>query len=248
MRALSLGYRHLETAPIYLNEQAIGEDIKESGIDRDDLFITSKIPPHIKTYDGTLRVAKKSMDALGVTYLDALLINNPVPWGKEDEDFSQQNIDVWRALETLYDEEVVASIGVSNFDIKDLEPVMASARVKPHINQLGIFIGHTLDDIRSYCVSRHITIQAHSPLARGRLLHMDVLIEEAKRLHIRPASLALSYVASKGAFPIVKASSQAHLEENLKGVVALPDVLVRRLDGIDRDVRDYMPPGATRIL
>jgi diketogulonate reductase-like aldo/keto reductase len=248
MLALKLGYRHIETAPIYMNEQAIGEAIKASGIPRDALFITSKIPPHVKTYDGTLRTAKRSLDALGVAYLDALLINNPVPWGKEDEDFSLENAEVWRALETLYGNEAVASIGVSNFDVHDLKQMMASARVMPQINQLGIFIGHPLDAIRSYCHEKGIVVQAHSPLARGRLLSQDILVQEASRHGLTPASLALSYVYAKGAYPIVKASTRTHLLENLSGIIDLPDALISRLDEIKQDVRDYMPPGAKRVL
>jgi diketogulonate reductase-like aldo/keto reductase len=246
--ALELGYRHIETAPIYLNEAAIGKAIRDSGIPRDEIFVTSKIPPHIKTFDGTLRVAMRSLETLGIGYLDALLINNPVPWGKEDEDYSSENAIVWRALEKLYDDEVAAAIGLSNFAVDDMKAVMASARVRPHINQLGIFVGHTLDAERRYCQEEGITVQAHSPLARGRLLKLDVFLEEAKRHGMTPASLALSYAVSKGACPVVKASTETHLQENLNGIVDIQDDLVRRLDMIDRDVRDDMPPGATRVL
>jgi diketogulonate reductase-like aldo/keto reductase len=246
--ALKLGYRHIETAPIYLNEAAIGEAIRDSGIPRDEIFVTSKIPPHIKTFEGTLRVAMRSLETLGIGYLDALLINNPVPWGKEDEDFSSENTIVWRALEQLYDDELAAAIGLSNFAVDDMKAVMASARVRPHINQLGIFVGHTLDAERRYCQEEGITVQAHSPLARGRLFKLDVLLEEAERHGMTPAALALSYAMAKNAYPVVKASTETHLLENLNGIVDIPNDLVRRLDKIDRDVRDYMPPGATRIL
>ena len=247
-RALAFGYRHIETAPIYLNEDALGKAIKDSGIPREDLFVTSKIPPHIKTYEGTLRVARRSMDALGVSYLDALLINNPVPWGKEGEDHTEGNRAVWRALEALHDEEAVASIGVSHFDVPDLEAIIETARVMPVINQIGVFVGHPLDDIRAFCEDRNITIQGHSPYARGRLLTYGPLLEKAARHGMTPAGLALSYVLSKGVFPVVKATSDAHLRENLEAANNLPEDLIRRLDAINHDVRDYLPPGAKWVL
>ncbi len=133
LNALRVGFRHFETAPIYLNEDAIGKAIKNSDVDRDDIYITSKVPPHIKSYDATIRMAKKPMKKLGVDYLDALLINNPVPWGKEGEDFTKENREVWRAMEDMYTEEIIGAIGVSNFDIDDMKALMSAARIKPHI-------------------------------------------------------------------------------------------------------------------
>jgi diketogulonate reductase-like aldo/keto reductase len=248
LMALELGYRHIETAPIYLNEKEIGSAIEASGLDRDELFITSKVPPHIKTFKGTLRIAKRTMDNLGVDYLDALLINNPVPWGKEGEDYAKENLDVWRAMESLYEDEVVAAIGVSNFTIEDLEKLLPETQVRPRINQLGIFIGHTLDDLREYCQQQNIIVQAHSPLARGRLLELKELSDVGNRYRQSPARIALRYVLAKGAYPIVKASSKTHLQENLVYDLVLPQGWDVVLDRIDQDVRDYKPPQAKYIL
>ncbi len=249
LKALQLGYRQLETAPIYLNELEIGEAIKSSGIDRDDIFITSKIPPHIKSYESTLKIADRIMSNLGIDYLDALLINNPVPWGKEGQDYSKENVDVWRALEKLYDEERVGAIGVSNFAINDLERLLPFVRVKPHINQLGIFIGHTLDDIRAYCLKHNIIIQAHSPLARGRIFKLKEIHSVAEKLKLSAAQIALQYVIEKNTYPIVKATSEQHLKENLEALdLNLPKHWQKNLDEIVTDVRDYSPPKAKSIL
>ncbi len=248
LEALKLGYRHIETAPIYLNEQEIGDAIKTSEIDRYDLFITSKIPPHIKNYESTIKVARKTMENLKVDYLDALLINNPVPWGKEDEDFSKENLEVWRALETLYDEEVVGAIGVSNFDINDLEKLLPFVRIKPHINQLGIFVGHTMDPLRAYCEKNDIVIQGHSPLARGRIFQLNELQECAMKHEMSSAQIAIRYVLDKNVYPIVKASTINHLKENLVLNMSMPEGWTNILDQIHQDVRDYKPPYAKRIL
>jgi len=248
LKAIQLGYRHLETAPIYLNEAMIGQAIKASKIDRDQLFITSKIPPHIKTYDGTIRVVKRTLKKLDVDYLDAVLINNPVPWGDEGKDYNKENVQVYKALEALYKEEIIAAIGVSNFSVSDLKQLIPFVEIPPHINQLGLFIGHTLNDLRAYCNHHKIMIQAHSPLARGRLLNQPYLIDAALLLNKTPAQVALNYVLKKGAYPIVKASTSAHLKENLELDFEMPDTLISRFDSIENDVRDYKPPKAKKIL
>lgn len=246
--ALHLGYRHIETAPIYQNERAIGDAIQTSGIDPDTVFLTSKIPPHIKTYEGTLRVAERSMRQLGVDRLDALLINNPVPWGKEGQDFTKENREVWRALEDLYLNEQVASIGVSNFDIHDLEALIPHVRIHPHINQLGIFIGHPLKDLVEYCRQHDIVVQGHSPLARGRIFQLEPLKQLARRSNLTPAQIAIRYVMAQGVYPIVKASKLEHLKDNIMIGASLPSGWLETLDAMDVDVRDYRPPNATWIL
>lgn len=246
--ALKLGYRHIETAPIYMNEAEIADAIKESGIHRYELFITSKIPPHIKNYQSTMKIAERIMMNLKVDYLDALLINNPVPWGKEGEDFSKENLEVWRALETLYKEEKVGAIGVSNFDIDDLEKLIPYVEVKPHINQIGIYIGHTLDSLRDYCQKQDITIQGHSPLARGRIFKIDALAKLSQRHHLSMAEVAISYVLEKSVFPIVKASTVDHLKENFIRDIKLPKGWYQELDEVVEDVRDYLPPNAKSVL
>ena len=246
--AITAGYRHIETAPIYKNEAEIALGIEQSGIDRDALFITSKVPPHVKTYEGTLRMARRSMKKLGTDYLDALLINNPVPWGKEGTDYSKENFEVWRALQTLYDEEVVGAIGVSNFTEDDLAPIIEQGTVKPHINQLGVFIGHTLDSTRLYCKDEGIVIQGHSPLARGRLLKEPWLQNTASSFGVSAAQLALRFVVDLGVAPIVKSENPTRMEENLALDFTIDQGTVSVLKQTTKDVRDYLPPGATRQL
>ncbi|MFW6298533.1 MAG: aldo/keto reductase family protein [Bacillota bacterium] len=248
LEAISLGYRHFETAPIYLNEVEIGDAIRKSGIDRDDLFITSKVPPHIKNYEGTRRVVKRTMKKLGVDHLDLLLINNPVPWGEEGKDYSKENQDVWRAMEAMYKEESVGAIGVSNFTQEDIEALKETATIHPHVNQVGIFAGHTLDALRAYCEKEGIVVQGHSPLARGRLLKTDWIQDLAKKEGRSPANLALRFVYELGVMPVVKASEKAHMEDNLKLDKALQASTFETMKALKDDVRDYKPPKAKSIL
>ncbi len=248
LNALALGYRHLETAPIYLNLPEIKAAIAASNVQRETLFITSKIPPHIKTYEGTLRVAERIMKQLGTDYLDALLINNPVPWGEEGSDYSKENIEVYHALETLFKAGKARSIGVSNFDVTDLKALMPFINIKPHINQIGVFIGHTLDDIRAYCKANHIIVQGHSPLARGNILGVESLTQEATKLGITQAQLALGYVVEKGVAPIVKATNKTHLKANLHLPEAIPKSVMAVFDAQQGDVRTERPPKAKWVL
>lgn len=248
LEALKLGYRHLETAPIYLNEEAIGEAIRESGIDRDALFITSKVPPHIKTYDGTMRVVKRTMNKLGVDRLDLLLINNPVPWGEEGKDYSKENQTVWRAMEALYEEERVGAIGVSNFTENDIEALKGPDRITPHVNQVGIFAGHTLDALRAYCKQQGIMVQGHSPLARGRILKTDWIQPLAKKEGRSPANLALRFVYELGVLPVVKANRKDHMKDNLMIDQPLSTETFQTMKALKQDVRDYKPPKARSFL
>lgn len=246
--ALNVGYHHLETAPIYLNELEIGEAIKESNISRESLFITSKIPPHIKTYEGVIRVFKRSLKLLNLEYIDALLINNPVPWGDEDKDYSKENIDVYKAMEFLYNKDLVMAIGLSNFSIKDMEALLPFIKIKPQIHQLGIFIGHTLNEIRLYSENKGMIIQAHSPLARGRLFKLNILKNIAKNIKLTPAQIALRYVIEKNAYPIVKTVDKSRMLENINIDKPLTKSDIKILDNVNKDVRDYLPPKAKWIL
>ncbi|MFP4078377.1 MAG: aldo/keto reductase family protein [Candidatus Izemoplasmataceae bacterium] len=248
LEAISLGYRHFETAPIYLNEQGIGDAIRKSGIDRDAFFITSKVPPHIKTHDGTLRVVRRTMEKLGVEHLDLLLINNPVPWGEEGKDYAKENQDVWSAMEALYEEESVGAIGVSNFNEEDIEALKRTATIIPHVNQVAIFAGHTLDTLRAYCKQEGIVVQGHSPLARGRLLKTDWIQALAEKEDRSPANLALRFVYELGVMPVVKASRTSHMEDNLKLDKALHPSTFKTMKALKDDVRDYKPPKAKSIL
>lgn len=246
--ALKAGYRHFETAPIYQNEEAIGNALKKSGLDRDTLFITSKIPPHIKTYEGTVRVLRRTMKKLDVDFLDLVLINNPVPWGKEGQDFSKENREVWRALETFYLEETVGVIGLSNFDAADMKALMRTAQVKPHVNQIGVFAGHTLDDVRTFCQRHAITVQGHSPLARGRLLRQTWLKPLAEKEGITVPQMLLRFVYELGVMPVVKSSDMEHMKENISIEKPLSRSTFDRLKAFEQDVRDYGPPNATSQL
>ena len=142
--AIELGYRHIDTAQAYNNEKGVGVGIKESGITRESLFVTTKIAAEHKDYESATKSIDRSLEALGLDYIDLMIIHSPQPW-KEwreiDKHFDQGNLEAWRALEDAQKSGKVKSIGVSNFLEKDLENILKNGYVKPAINQILAHIG-----------------------------------------------------------------------------------------------------------
>lgn len=214
LAALKAGYRHIDTAIIYQNEASVGKAIKDSNIARESLFITSKVPPHIKTYEGTLRFFERSLKQLGLDYIDLYIINAPNPYDQPDQNFDQENIEVYRALETLYVEERVTAIGVSNFEIKDLKLILEHCNIVPHVNQIYFYLGKDQEALLKFCQKHEIICQAYSPLGQGQILLDDRVIQMSQKYNVSPAQLALKYVIDSGCTPIPKSSHPQRIVEN----------------------------------
>lgn len=239
LMALKSGIRHIDTAIVYQNEASVGQAIKDSGIPREDIFITAKLPPHIKNQASALRMFERSLKNMELDYIDAYIINAPGPFNDLDGDYDAGNVEAYKALETLYREERVLAIGVSQFKIKDLENILTHCEIVPHIQQISYFIGHTQDELVSYCTSKKIQIQAFSPLAKSYLLSNPVIMEMARKYQVSPAQIALRYIIQKGVAPIPKASNPSHLKQNiaLDFEISKSDVVI--LDNIVDDPRVY---------
>lgn len=237
--AIDAGIRHFDSAIIYRNEKALGEALKDSGIPREEFFITSKLPPHVKQKDGVLRMFERTLKNTGLDYLDAYIINAPGPFDDLDGDYDEGNIEAYQALESLYREGRVKAIGVSQFPIRLLELILTRCEIVPHVHQISYFIGHTRDDLVSYALKHNILIQAFSPLAKGYLLNHPALVISAQSLKVSPAQLALNYIIQKGHAPIPKASTYEHIE-NFKTMDSLiPQDILDLLDSIKGDPRQY---------
>ncbi|TVP93818.1 MAG: aldo/keto reductase [Acholeplasmatales bacterium] len=237
--ALTLGIRHIDSAILYRNEASVGEAIRASGIAREELFITSKLPPHIKTQDGVMRMFEKTLKNLGVDYLDLYIINAPGPFHDLDGDYDAGNVEAYKTLEALYHDERVASIGVSQFKIKDIDNILQHCDIVPHVQQMSFFIGHRQAALVDYCRRHNIQIQAFSPLAKGFLFDNPVVIDIAQKLAVTPAQLALRFIIDEGIAPIPKASRREHLQENTMLDFAIPADDRYRLYQIVDDPRQY---------
>ncbi|MFC6316068.1 aldo/keto reductase [Lapidilactobacillus achengensis] len=212
--ALENGYRHIDTAKAYGNEKSVGQAIRDSGIDRKDIFVTSKLPAEIKTYEGALKAFDETMADLDIDYLDLYIIHAPWPWGEIGKNCDQGNLDAWRALEEVYASGRVRAIGVSNFAVRDLENLLPNAKVKPMVNQIQYYVGFTEPKITKYSEDNGLLIVAYSPLATGRMLTNEHVVAIAKKYDVTTAQLAIRFCIENGALPLPKAVTPAHIVSN----------------------------------
>jgi diketogulonate reductase-like aldo/keto reductase len=216
LAALAAGYRHIDTAAAYRNESSIGRAIKDSGIPRKQLFITTKLESHLKNYEQTFVEFEQSRRRLGLDYIDLYLIHAPCPWRElqTNPDYSQGNIAAWKAMEKLYQEKKVRSIGVSNFEISHLEKLFQGIDLLPHVNQIALWIGRPQKAVRAFCSEKEIAIEAYSPLATGRIFKLDLLHTLAKKYKKTPAQIAIRFTVELGAITLPKSTNPSRIIEN----------------------------------
>lgn len=213
--ALKVGYRHIDTAYIYENEKAIGKAIVDSGINRKDIFITTKLPADIKTYDGAIESFYESLNNLNLEYIDLYLIHAPWPWDNQGADYTEGNIEVWKAMIDLYNKGLIKAIGVSNFHENEIEYLIKATNFKPMVNQIRFFIGNTQANLTRYCQNNKILVEAYSPLATGELIDLDVLENMAKKYNTTKAKLCIRYCIEKNTLPLPKSIHEERISDNL---------------------------------
>jgi diketogulonate reductase-like aldo/keto reductase len=213
--ALSVGYRHIDTANAYRNEESLGRAVRDSGISRSEIFITSKLPAEIKSYKGALESYKDTMKNLNLDYLDLYLIHAPWPWEKMGKDFTKENIEVWKAMEEIYDNGRCHSIGVSNFSVTDLTAIIDNRKIVPMANQIKFFIGKPQTDITHFCKNNNILVEGYSPLATGRILKNEMIATLAKKYNKTVAQLCICYVLQSGALPLPKSTTPDRILQNM---------------------------------
>lgn len=212
--AIALGYRHIDTALVYGNERAVGFGIRNSDVKREDLFVTSKLPAETKDYDGALRDFETTMANLELDYLDLYLIHAPWPWREMGGNYDTQNRDVWRAMEDIYASGRVKAIGVSNFNVHDLQNVFKDAKVKPMVDQIQYYVGYTEPTITQFAQEQGLLVEAYSPLATGGILNNQVLNGLAAHYGVSIAQLAIQFCVQNGVLPLPKATSREHIANN----------------------------------
>jgi diketogulonate reductase-like aldo/keto reductase len=203
--AIQAGYRSIDTAKAYNNETGVAQGIRESGIAREDLFITTKVWNGDQGYESTLAAFEASMERLELEYLDLYLIHWPVK-GKYK--------DTWRALEKLHKEGRIRAIGVSNFQIHHLEDLMTDATIKPAVNQVELHPLLIQTELREYCSKHQIQIEAWSPLGQGHLLEHPLLLEIAAKYSKSPAQVILRWDLQNGIVTIPKSVTPQRIRDN----------------------------------
>jgi diketogulonate reductase-like aldo/keto reductase len=231
--SLDAGYRHIDTALAYGNEASVGRAVRDSGVDRDEIFITTKLPAEIKDADGARRAFEQSQKGLDLGVVDLYLIHAPWPWTAIGSDHRAGNIEVWKVFEQLHADGRTRSIGVSNFSVEDLESLTAATDVVPHANQIRWFVGNTQDDVTAWCQERDVLVEGYSPLATGRLLEGGVLDDIAQRVGRTPAQVAIRYLLEKGVLPLPKSVTPKRIAENADVDFALDADAIAALDAIE---------------
>ncbi len=212
--ALKAGYRHIDTAYVYGNEKSVGKAINESGIAREDIFLTSKLPGEVKDASQVADYFDKTIKNLATDYLDLYLIHAPWPWGQIGTRFDKENVAVWKELEKLYKAGKIKSIGISNFDAHDVKNLLDNTDIVPAVNQIQYYAGFTQPKNTVFSQDNGILVEAYSPLATGDLLHNPTMTSLADQYKVSVPQLALRFVIQNGLLPLPKATSQAHIEAN----------------------------------
>ncbi|WP_108669127.1 aldo/keto reductase [Peribacillus acanthi] len=203
--ALKNGYRSIDTATLYENEEGVGLAIKESGIAREEIFVTTKVWNTDQGYESTLAAFDLSMNKLGLDYLDLYLIHWPI---------KDQYIETWRACEKLYKDGRVRAIGVSNFNISHIENLMAHSEIMPMVNQVEYHPCLTQIELHEYCKNQNIQLQAWSPLMRGQLLDNGTLLQIGKKYNKSTSQVILRWDLQNEVVTIPKSTKESRIIEN----------------------------------
>jgi len=227
-QAIAAGYRHIDTAQVYGNEKAVGAAIRDSGVPRESIFVTTKLWNDYQGTDRVIPAFERSVEALGLGAPDLFLLHWPVP-GKR--------LDSWAALERLYKEGRVKAIGVSNFMVRHLEELLAHAKVQPAVNQIEIspFLQQT--SIRDFCRAHGIVVEAYSPLTKGQRIGHPVIVDVAAKLGVTPAQVLLRWGLQHGLVILPKSTRAERIKQNLDlDGFAMDEAVMARLDALEENL------------
>jgi 2,5-diketo-D-gluconate reductase A len=206
--ALEIGYRHIDTAEMYGNEKQVGEAVRASGIDRSEIFVTSKLNNGFHRRDDALRAFDGTLEALGFEQLDLFLIHWPLP--TIDVDY----VETWKAMEEIYASGRCRAVGVSNFNPHHLRRLFGETEVRPAVNQIEVHPYLVQDDVRAFDAEHEIVTEAWSPIAQGKVLDDPAIEAIAQRLGRSPAQVVLRWHVQRGDVVFPKSVTPARMEEN----------------------------------
>lgn len=233
--ALDAGYRHVDTARAYGNEASVARALRDSGISRDEVFVTTKLPAEIKDHDQALASFEATMSDLQLDAVDLYLVHAPWPWNEMGKDCRVGNIAVWKALEEIHASGRARSIGVSNFSVPDLESLRSATDVTPHVNQIRWFVGNTQDETTAYCRENGILVEGYSPLATGGLVDDEAIAEIAAHYDRTVAQVCIRYLLEKDVLPLPKSTTPSRIVENADVDFEISAADLETLDALTRD-------------
>ncbi len=236
--AVKIGYRNIDTAQAYGNERGVGEGIRTSGVAREELFVSTKLAAEVKTYDEAVASIDGSLATMGLDYIDLMLIHSPQPWSDfRGGDYSEGNREAWRALEDAYKAGKIRAIGVSNFLQEDLEGILATCTVVPHVNQLLVHVGNTPSELLDYCADKGILVQAYSPIAHGQMLKNEAVATMADKYQVTVPQLCIRYTIQLGTVSLPKTANPEHMLSNAQLDFEISDEDMSAL--LNLDEKDY---------
>lgn len=239
--AVKLGYRHIDTAQAYENEAGVGEGIRTCGVSREELFITTKVAAECKSYESAAASIDGSLEALGLDYIDLMIIHSPQPWmevNQSDNRYYAENLEAWRALEDAYKAGKLKAIGVSNFLIDDLKNILDNCEIKPMVNQILCHISNTPPELINFCKANGVQLEAYSPVAHGAVLGNEAIKAVADKYGVSIPQLCLKYDIQLGMVVIPKTANPAHMESNAALDFTISDADVEMLKNIEH-IKDY---------
>lgn len=215
--AVDLGYRLIDTAQAYGNERGVGEGVRNCGLKREKIFVTSKVAAEHKTYEEAKAGIDETLKKMGLDYLDMMIIHSPQPWvevNQSEDRYVEGNREAWRALEEAYNEGKLKAIGVSNFQIEDLESLMETAKIKPMVNQILCHISNTPLELIDYCQKNDIRVEAYSPIAHGEILDQPEIKAIADQYGVSVPQLCIRYTLQLGTVSLPKTGNKEHMKTN----------------------------------
>ncbi|MGG0471487.1 aldo/keto reductase [Priestia aryabhattai] len=238
--AVSIGYRHIDTAQAYMNEAGIGEGIRSCDVAREELFITTKVAAEAKTYEEVTKSIDESLTKMGVDYIDLLIIHSPQPWTefREEKRYFEENKEAWKAMEDAYKEGKVKAIGLSNFLQDDIENILSSCEIKPMVNQILAHVSNTPLELIEFSQKNGILVEAYSPIAHGAVLDNEEVKVIADKYGVSVAQLCLRYDIQLGLAVIPKTANPDHMRINADLDFVISDADMEILKNVE-PIQDY---------
>ncbi len=236
LAALEVGYRHLDTAEMYGNEKRVGEAVRESGLDRGEVFVTTKLNNGYHAHDDALRAFDQSLEELGFEYVDLFLIHWPLP---EVGDF----VETWGAMEEIYASGRARSIGVSNFQPHHLRRLHQETTIRPAVNQIEVHPYLTQDEVRAFDTEHEIATEAWSPIAQGKVLDDETIVRIAEAHERTPAQVTLRWHIQRGDIVFPKSVTLSRVKENFAVFdFELTGIDMSDISDLNRDARTGPDP------
>lgn len=239
--AVKLGYRHIDTAQAYGNEQGVGKGIRSCGVPREQIFVTSKVAAEYKTYEEAAASIDRSLANMGLDYIDMMIIHSPQPWDKvnQSEDrYVEGNRAAWRALEDAYKAGKLCAIGVSNFLQEDIEKLWETAEIRPMVNQVLCHISNSPLELIDYCQKQGMVMEAYSPVAHGEALKNKAIADIAEKYGVTIPQLCIRFDIQLGMIVLPKTANPEHMKVNGDVDFTISDEDMEVLKHVEK-IKDY---------